>query len=77
MGTDADAHGPAVHIARMFGIRTILIGLDLLSSDPAVRAHALRLSVLVHASDTVSAAAAGLSKQLPRRAARSRPGSRR
>jgi hypothetical protein len=69
LGTEADAHGPAVHIARMFGIRTILIGLDLLSTDPAVRRHALRLALLVHCSDTVSAAAAGLSKQLPPRPA--------
>ena len=69
LGTDADADGSAVHIARMFGIRTILIGLDLLSSDPSVRRHAQQVALLVHASDTASAAAAGLSKQLPARAA--------
>jgi hypothetical protein len=69
LGTDADADGAAVHIARMFGIRTILIGVDLLSRDPEVRRHAQRLALLVHASDTASAAAAGLSKQLPARAA--------
>lgn len=69
LGTDSDADGAAVHIARMFGIRTILIGLDLLSSDPNVRRHAQRIALLVHASDTVSAAAAGLSKQLPARSA--------
>ena len=69
LGTEADADGSAVHIARMFGIRTILIGLDLLSSDPEVRRHAQRVALLVHASDTASAAAAGLSKQLPARAA--------
>jgi hypothetical protein len=69
LGTEADADGSAVHIARMFGIRTILIGLDLLSSDPEVRRHAQKVALLVHASDTASAAAAGLSKQLPPRAA--------
>ena len=69
LGTEADAHGPAVHIARMFGIRTVLIALDLLSRDPAVRRHALRLALIVHVSDTISAAAAGLSKQLPTRPA--------
>jgi hypothetical protein len=53
----------------MFGVRTVLIGLDLLSSDPNVRRHAQRVALLVHASDTVSAAAAGLSKQLPARSA--------
>jgi hypothetical protein len=68
LGTE-DAGGATVHIARMFGIRTVLIALDLLSKDPQVRRHALRLAVVVHASDTASAAAAGLSKQLPPRPA--------
>ena len=77
LGTEADAHGPAVHIARMFGIRTVLIALDLLSRDEDVRRHALRVALIVHVSDTISAAAAGLSKQLPPRPASSRPGSRR
>jgi hypothetical protein len=49
----------------MFGIRTVLIALDLLSRDEAVRRHALRVALIVHVSDTVSAARAGLSKQLP------------
>ena len=69
LGTEADAHGPAVHIARMFGIRTVLIALDLLSRDQNVRRHALRVALIVHVSDTISAAAAGLSKQLPPRPA--------
>jgi hypothetical protein len=69
LGTDADAEGSAVHIARMFGIRTILIGVDLLSRDPAVRRHALRVALLVHASDTASAAAAGLAGKLRPRSA--------
>jgi hypothetical protein len=69
LGTEADAHGPAVHISRMFGIRTVLIALDLLSRDEAVRKHALRVALIVHVSDTISAAAAGLSKQLPTRPA--------
>ena len=55
---------------RMFGIRTILIGADLLARDPAVRRHALRAAIVVHASDTVSAFAAGRSGALPPRAAR-------
>jgi hypothetical protein len=69
MGTEADAQGAAVHALRMFGIRTVLIALDLLSRDPAVRQHALRLALLVHVSDTVSAARAGLAGQLPRKSA--------
>ncbi|HUP33744.1 MAG TPA: hypothetical protein VM184_11965 [Gaiellaceae bacterium] len=69
LGSEADAHGPAVHISRMFGIRTVLIALDLVSRDENVRRHALRVALIVHVSDTISAAAAGLSKQLPARSA--------
>jgi hypothetical protein len=69
LGRPTDAEGSAVHVARMFGIRTVLIGLDLVSRDPAVRRHAQRVALVVHVSDTVSAAAAGLSKQLPARSA--------
>ena len=69
MGTEADADGAAVHALRMFGIRTALIALDLLSRDPAVRRHALRVALLIHVSDTISAARAGFAGQLPRRSA--------
>jgi len=44
LGTDADGEGSAVHIARMFGIRTILVGVDLLSRDPAARSDSQRTS---------------------------------
>jgi hypothetical protein len=64
------ASGPMAYPFRMFGVRTILIGADLLARDPAVRRHALRAALVVHASDTVSAVAAGASGALPRRAAR-------
>jgi hypothetical protein len=64
------ASGPMAYPFRMFGIRTILIGADLLAHDSAVRRHALRAAIVVHASDTVSAFAAGASGALPRRAAR-------
>lgn len=70
MGRESDADGAAVHALRMFGIRTVLIALDLMSRDPAVRRHALRFSVLIHASDTVSAAMAGMNGQLPARSAK-------
>lgn len=59
----------AVYPWRMFGIRTLLIGVDLLSNDRAVRRHALRLALLIHVSDTVSAAKAGLAKSISPRAA--------
>jgi hypothetical protein len=69
LGVQGAADGATVHVTRMFGIRTILLGLDLISVDPAVRRQAVRLSVVVHASDTVSAALAGLSRRMPVRSA--------
>jgi hypothetical protein len=54
-----EAAGPMSYPFRMFGIRTVLIGVDLLSRDPEVRRHAVRAAPLIHASDTISAWAAG------------------
>ena len=68
MGAEAEA-GAAVYAFRMFGIRTVLIGADLLARDPEVRRHALRLALLVHVSDTLSAISAGVRHEVPRRAA--------
>src|SRR6059036_211312 len=68
------AAAPLGYPFRMFGIRTILIGADLLARDPTIRHHAVRAAVVVHLSDTVSAYAAGASGALPRRAARTATG---
>ena len=69
LGVEDDAAGPMGYPFRMFGIRTILIGLDLLSSDAAVRQPAVRTAVLIHATDTVSAFVTGVTGGLPRRGA--------
>jgi hypothetical protein len=45
---------------RMFGIRTVIIGAELLSRDPERRDNAVRLALPIHASDTASAAIGGL-----------------
>lgn len=37
-----DAAGPMAYPFRMFGIRTILIGVDLIARDSDVRRHAVR-----------------------------------
>lgn len=51
---------PAIlYVFRMFGIRTVLIGLDLLREGPP-REKALRAAPLIHASDTTAALLAGL-----------------
>ena len=64
-----EAAGPMGYPFRMFGIRTILVGVDLLARDPAVRKHALRAAVVIHASDTAAALVTAVSGALPRRAA--------
>ncbi|GAC1314494.1 MAG: hypothetical protein NVSMB2_04030 [Chloroflexota bacterium] len=49
---------------RMFGIRTVLVGLDLFAEDSAVRSHAVQQAVPIHASDTVAAFLAARSGRL-------------
>jgi hypothetical protein len=69
LGTDPRRDSSGVYPFRMFGIRTVLIGADLLARDGEVRRRAARLGILIHASDTIAAATGGLRGQLPRRAA--------
>jgi hypothetical protein len=55
----------AIYAFRLFGIRTLLIALDLLRPERAQRAA--QEGVLIHASDTVTAAVLALSGAVPRR----------
>lgn len=66
---DPATNRAAFYVFRMFGIRTVLVGAALLSSDPEARARAVREGVLIHASDTTAAVLAGLTGQLKARAA--------
>jgi len=54
---------------RMFGIRTVVIGADLLFLHGAALEHATQEAVIIHSSDTVCAVIGGLRGDLPRRAA--------
>jgi hypothetical protein len=63
------ADDSAVYPFRLFGIRTVVIGADLLLRDKEVRDHALRLALLIHASDVASAVVAGARRQVPFRSA--------
>ncbi len=56
-----------IYVLRLFGIRTIIIGIELLVPDEKLRASALRYAIPIHASDTLSAALAGIQGQLPSR----------
>jgi hypothetical protein len=69
-GVDPAANPAAPYVLRLFGIRTVLIGVELLRSSGAGRRRALDRGVLIHASDTCSAALASAGGQLPAPAAR-------
>ncbi|MGW2635725.1 hypothetical protein [Streptomyces sp. NPDC001348] len=59
----------AVYAFRLFGIRTVLLGLDLLTSHGDRLRQDLREGVLIHGSDTATAASLGLGGRLPPRTA--------
>jgi hypothetical protein len=64
-GGDDPAENPAaIYGLRLFGIRTVLIGLDLLRLHGRELDRALRVAPLIHASDTATAAALQRNKQL-------------
>jgi hypothetical protein len=69
LGTDLRHERSGIYPFRMFGIRTVILGADLLLLRGEQRRRATRLAVLIHATDTASAAVAGLRGDLPRRAA--------
>jgi hypothetical protein len=65
LGLDPEAQPAVCYPLRMFGVRTVLLGLDLLSKDTDVRERAVRQAVFIHASDTIAAVIAARTKQLP------------
>lgn len=67
LGVDPQVKTPARYIFRMFGIRTVLIGAELLMPEGKIRDHAIRNAVIIHATDATAALLAGLSGQVPRR----------
>lgn len=56
-----------IYVLRLFGVRTIIVGIELLVPDEELRASALRYAIPIHASDTLAAAFAGIQGQLPSR----------
>jgi hypothetical protein len=60
----------AVYAFRMFGIRTVLIALDLLRSPGPRRTQAVRSAPLIHASDLATAVVLNASGKLSERAGR-------
>ncbi|MGI8915097.1 MAG: hypothetical protein ACR2JY_15145 [Chloroflexota bacterium] len=65
LGVNSKTSPALLYVFRMFGIRTVLIGLDLLRAGPP-REKALRAAPFIHASDTTAAVLAllgGLDKR--------------
>lgn len=69
LGVDPAANPAPIYPLRMFGIRTIVLGIELLVGDRQARQRSLRAGVAIHACDTISAAAAGIRGDLPPRTA--------
>jgi len=67
IGIDPDKNPGIRYVFRMFGIRTVLIGIDLLVQQGDRRAESLRQAILIHASDTLAAFLASLSSNFPQR----------
>ena len=69
LGVDPEANPAALYALRMFGVRTVLIGAQLLLRNGGLRAHSLRVAPVIHVLDAAAAMIAGAQGQLPRRAA--------
>jgi hypothetical protein len=69
MGVNPENNTAALYALRLFGVRTILIGAQLLLRNEGLRAHSLRVAPVIHALDATAALVAGERGHLPRRAA--------
>lgn len=67
IGIDPEANPGITYVFRMFGIRTVLIGAELLGGESSTRDEALHRAVLIHASDTLAAFLASLSGNFPKK----------
>ena len=67
LGADPAANKVAIYPMRMFGVRTIVLGVQLLIDTPSPGTD--RFGVVIHATDAATAITAGLRRQLPPRVA--------
>jgi hypothetical protein len=70
LGVDPASSTTAYYPFRMFGIRTIVLGADLLTMRDDELRRASATAVLIHSVDTVAAAVGGLRGDVPAKAAR-------
>jgi len=69
LGVDADASPAIIYAFRLFGIRTIYAGAELLFARGDHLRNAIALAPVFHISDTISAALALRGGQLPKKSA--------
>jgi hypothetical protein len=69
LGVDTRKHPGFIYLSRLFGVRTVFIGADLLLRDQPLQMLALRTGIVIHGSDTMAALLAAAFGQLPRGAA--------
>jgi hypothetical protein len=67
LGADPDVNKVAIYPMRMFGIRTVVLGVQLLIDAPSP--EAARFGVLIHATAAATAITAGVRRELPPRVA--------
>jgi hypothetical protein len=63
-GESPDEDAAAIYGLRLFGVRTVLIGADLIAQHGEPLEHTINQAVLIHASDTLTAATLGTSGRL-------------
>lgn len=63
--TQPDRNAAAIYGIRLFGVRTVVIGLDLLRPPGEARDRAVRAAPLIHASDTATVLTLQRRKVLP------------
>ncbi len=69
LGVNPETNPAALYALRLFGVRTVLIGAQLLLRNEGLRAHALRVAPAIHALDASAALIADARGHLPRGAA--------
>jgi hypothetical protein len=70
LGGEEEPRPETIYALRLFGIRTVLLGADLLTRNEGARRRALDLALVVHLTDTGSAILAGARGGMPAGTAR-------
>jgi hypothetical protein len=68
LDVDPETNGAAIYVLRMFGIRTLLLGVELFTATGERRERAVRDAVVIHGTDAAGAFVTLARKELPRRA---------